>query len=423
MSIKEQKNKWIALQKQAFVEDLLNARPKDYQERNAHYRLASIYLSYPLQLISIAAGSYLLFTLAQSIWQLTLQSYLGISVFIFCVSIFLGIESLRRWFVNTTGYNYFTTLKIYQGHLKKGEWLRSNLMSLGLISFILVFTGTLGVYQYIKNNRPQAPTLNVEKLISPLSQKIQEEKIYIKELDQQIQALFQSKKQELAENKNYSSWQGKDFLLPEVKERHRQYDQQIQAMQQQRQTHQNLIIQYETQLSQKEQKAENKNQKITQVNALHTEKIASITAGIWLGFEIVLIFMLAYPWIYLYQAKKEKLLESLEDISFESHPSSKFKISGFSNGKASIPKNEATSSEIGFHKWYKNLPKTSSQVIIKEVPVIKEVIRKEVTNQGFPVTCAYCGKQEIKQRPAKYCSNACRTKAWRKKKLKPHSVD
>lgn len=422
MSIKEQKNKWMALQKQAFVEDLLNARPKDYQERNAHYRLASICLSYPLQLISIIAGSYLLFTLAQHVWQLSFITYQGVAISVACMVLFLGIEGLRRWLVNTTGYNYFATLRIYQGHLKKGEWLKSNLLGLSFISIILVLTGTLGVYQYIKNNSPEAPTLNVEQIVSPLAQKIQEEKTYLKNIDSQIQSLLQSKKKELAASKSYGRWQGKDFLLPEVKERHRQYDRQIKAMQTQRQVHQNLILQYEKQRYQKEEKVESKNQKISQVNAQQTKQIASITAGIWLGFEMILIFMLAYPWIYIYQSKKEKLLENLDDPYLDHSSHTKHTLSGFKN--SFNPKNGLDAqnafqkpSEIGFRKWYQSPSSTSSQVYIKEVPVIKEVIRKEVAYQGFPVTCAHCGKQEIKKRPAKYCSDACRTRAWRKKKV------
>lgn len=321
MNIKEQKDKWGSLQKQAFVEDLLSAQPKDYQERNAHYRLASMLLSYPLQAISIAAGSYLLFSLAQHIWGLAFRSYLGIVSFIFCIILFLGIEGLRRWLVNSTGYNYFTTLKVYHGQLKKGEWLRSNLISLGFISIVLVLTGTLGVYQYIKNNKPQTPTINIEKITSSLSQKILDEKKHLQKLDQQIQSLLQSKKKELTETKSYGAWKGKDYLLPEVKERHRQYDQQIQAMQQQRQTHQNLILQYESQRIQKEENTEVKNQQILQKNYQSTEQIASITAGIWLVFEIILIFMLTYPWIYIYKSKKEKLLENLEEQYLEATPS------------------------------------------------------------------------------------------------------
>ena len=63
---KEQKAKWFALSKEAFVDDLLDAKPKDYQERNRFYQQTSILISYPLQLISILAGSYLLFQIAHS---------------------------------------------------------------------------------------------------------------------------------------------------------------------------------------------------------------------------------------------------------------------------------------------------------------------------------------------------------------------
>lgn len=451
---KEQKDKWSVLNRTAFTEDLLTAQPKDFQERNHFYKVTSSLLSYPLQFISILAGSYLLYDIFRFVWQLTLDSWQGISIFISCILVFVGIESLRRWLVNTTGYNYLTTFKLADQRLKKGEWLKSNLLVLGIISLILVATGTLGMYEYIKNNSPKAATIDIQTITSPLEEKIMNEKKGIQQLDQKIQGLMQAKKTELEDARSYATWKGKEYLLPEVKQRHENYDRQILAMQNQSQQHQNLVVQYENKLNKKESKTENQNAAIEEQNTLDKEMYAGITAGIWLIFEMLLIFMLSYTWIYLYQSKKERLLEqlahsgSLDDTApdlSEETPANHYqnnlthlnghKVNGL-NG-ADYPQNQLTQSEIGFMKWYeeedyekedssKEKKEAEPRVIIKEVevPVIKEVyVEKEPgkpastqNKEGFQVTCAHCGKEVVKKRPAKYCSDTCRNKAWKEKK-------
>ena len=473
---KEQKDKWLALNKQSFVEDLLSAKPKDYQERNLFYQQISQWLSYPLQLISILAGSYLLFGIALEVWGWDMNSPQGIGIFIACVVIFLGVESVRRWLVNTTGYNYFATLKVSEGRLKKGEWIKSNLYCLVVISIALVASGTLGVYKYIKTNTPEASTIDIQEVTSPLEQKIQHERTSIQSIDKDLSQLMQSKKSELKDPRSYSVWNGREFLLSEVKERHKNYDRQIQSMQNQRQKHQVLILQYENKLQDKEQSTESKNTTISSTHATRTEVHASVTAGIWLVFEILLVFMLSYHWMYLYASKREKLLEKLElqkaidathsNIQKPEQESiyAQTNLSMQQNGinpyfseNTYAPDNQpdlptyqnAQQKEIGFEKWYLKSKKEKvakakvekpkePKVIVKEVevpviqevikevevPVIQEVIKEVIVEEetkakksnGFPVTCAYCGKKEMKQRPAKYCSNSCRNKAWKEKK-------
>ena len=452
---KEQKDKWFALNKQAFVEDLLTANPKDFQERNWFYQNLSLIISYPLQVVSILAGSYLLFDIARYVWGLSLQSTQGILIYSVCIVFFIGIEALRRWLVNTTGYNYVTTFKIVKQQLKKGEWLKSNLYCLIFISLLLVSSGTAGVYQYIKNNSPEAAIIDLGQVTSPLEQKIGEEKASISRIDQDIEHLMKAKKAELADSRSYAIWQGKEYLLPEVKTRHQNYDKQIQALQNQRQNHQNMTARYEAKLDQKEAKTEQENSEISQLNEVNKELYASATAGLWLAFEMLLVFMLSYNWIYLYCSKKEKLLEKLgyqrkEDGINLPESASRF----FKNPEETFSQNYVNPSypqfqekdnqyrekypyaknrSIGFERWYEKKPqeqntitidtqnKKTPEVIIKEVPVIREVfvdrevVKKEVESEGFPVTCAHCGKEEIKQRPAKYCSNTCRNKAWKEK--------
>ncbi|NJL14350.1 MAG: hypothetical protein HC913_15955 [Microscillaceae bacterium] len=308
---KEQKDKWSWLHKAAFTEELLTAQPRDFQERNRIYQIACSVLSYPLQAISIFAGAYLLFDVFGFVWHIELFTFYGGILLGVCGLVFLGIESLRRWLVSTTGYNYLTTFKIVSGKLKKGEWIRSNVYVLSSISILLIISGTWGVYEYIKNNSPQAAIQDVRRVVSPFEQKIIAEKTQLTQLDGKIQALMTTKSQELKDARSYGIWKGREYLLPEVKTRHQNYDRQIAALQIQRQNHQQLIFEYEKQRQQKENRTEQKNQTLEGRNEMNKELYAGFAAGIWLGFEGLLVLMLAYPWYYLYHAKRERLLEQL----------------------------------------------------------------------------------------------------------------
>jgi hypothetical protein len=477
ISRQAQKAKLFALSKEAFLEDLLKAQPRDYQERNWLYHWASVALSYPLQLISILAGSYLLYDIARFVWQLESYNFNSYGVFALCIFIFFGIESLRRWLVNTTGYHYLATFQAEDGKLIKGEWLWTKLYCLMGISTLLITTGTIGAYQYSRNNAPQAQTIDIKEVTSPLEGKAKNEKKQITQLDKNIQTLLQTKKTELSDARSYAIWEGKEFLLPEVKTRHENYDRQIAQMQAQRQKHLEMNNKYEEKLFQKEQITEQKNESIKTLNDSHKELYAGVSAGIWLSFEMILVFMLSYTWIYKYGVKREKLLESIE-VRRKIHLTEKFKPLTAAKQKLGLKATEAdfphlfenkaeTDDEtqrlfeyysqktkrkadfneifekkktiepipkhtIGFEKWYEQKPtaevvKPQPEIIIKEIPVIKEVIIERkievpvevITNtveQGFAVHCAHCGKAEIKKRPAKYCSNACRNKAWKDSK-------
>ena len=483
VSQKDQKDKLFVLNKQAFLEELLNAHPLDYQERNWFYHLVSIFLSYPLQLISILAGSYLLYDIAKFVWQLDNSSINASFIYVGCILIFIGIETLRRWLVNTTGYHYMATFKVKDQKLIQGEWLRVKMYWLLLISVLLITSGTYGTYIYIKQNSPKADVLSMEVATSPIESKIKDEKTAITQIDQHIAQLMQSKKSELKDFKNYQVWDGREYLLPEAKKRHENYDKQIADMQKQRETHQNLVLQYEQRLSKKEQATESENAKITTLHQINKEVYAGISAGIWLCFEILLVFMLSYTWMFRYGVKREKLLEMIDlkkkantNMIFENNsitalqPSYMLPHTEYQHllGKQSLnfqkidlnakAKTITQEKQIGFEKWYekgKNVKKEVEnldlqakaqknkilepenelksntnidskeivkEVIIKEVPVIQEVIierevpieviHREIEN-GYAVKCAHCGKEEIKKRPAKFCSSACRNKSWK----------
>ncbi|MEO1651925.1 MAG: hypothetical protein AAFU64_00120 [Bacteroidota bacterium] len=428
---KEQKDKWLELRKTSFVEDLLEARPKDYQERNRPYQKISIFLSYPLQLISILAGSYLLYELLAFAWSAKLDSLEKTFLFAFCGCVFLGIESLRRWLVDTTGYNYFASLKLEEGRVKNGEWLRSNVYILLFLSLILISSGSFGVHQYIKNNGPSAPIIDIQAGAEDIETKIQKEQDRVLKLDQSIQNIQQNKAKDLAKSQSYGSWQNQKFLLPEIKKRHEGYDHQISQLLRQQASHQSRIGQLENRLAQYKSETKQENKQIIRQVISHTEAYAGLSAGIWLGFEFILIFMLAYPWIYLYGSKKEKLLELMD---WKKHEVPAQVLSRTSSPAVILPKlvstkpfslekplakldNVLPGHPIGFDKWYEG----SSQK--KKIKPQKKERKKAVSDKnsnistGFTIICDYCGKEDIKKRPAKFCSSACRNKAWKERKL------
>lgn len=450
LSRKAQKAKLSALSKEAFLEDIMTATPRDYQDRNWFYHLASMLIGYPLQLVSILAGSYLLFDIAVYVWQIESYSTPSYGIFAGCFAIFMLIEMLRRWLIDTTGYHYLATYQVEDQRLVTGEYLRTKIYVLGLISLVLITSGTIGAYQYSKNHAPQAKTINVQQETSPLAKQIAEEKNRLTQLDKSIQNLQQSKSAELRDHKSYAVWEGKEYLLPETKTRHEGYDKQIASMQGQRQKHLDLIHKYEQKLSSKEQNYEQKNTQITLTNENHKEMYAAACAGIWLVFEMLLLLMLSYPWVYKTGIKREKLLESVEvkrrihlkaqtqqaqPKEREKEPAKPTKVAvGEQDKKANFPPIFANNVQeetlptaeinaknpIGFEKWYekteaKNTP-TITEIIIErkvEVEVPTEVIvTKEVSSEGYEVVCAHCGKHEVKKRPAKYCSNTCRKKHW-----------
>lgn len=464
LSRKAQKAKLSALSKEAFLEDIMTAEPRDYQDRNWFYHLSSIAIGYPLQLVSILAGSYLLFDIATFVWQIEPFSTTSYAAFVGCMCIFLLIEMLRRWLIDTAGYHFLATFQLHDQKLVRGEYLQTKIYILILISAVLVTSGTIGAYQYSKNHAPQAKTINVKQETSPLTKQVQDEKERIAQLDKSMLSLQQSKKTELADHKSYAVWAGKEYLLPETKARHENYDKQIAQMQTQRQKHLDLIQKYEQKLSQKEQSYEQKNTQITLSNESNKEMYALACAGIWLVFEMLLLLMLSYPWTYKAGIKREKLLEGLEvkrriHLKAQANPLSKEKetFKPIKNTTAEVEKektefppifaNEAKNTAfyaifedenvskkdlptpnekietpkkpIGFEKWYEKEPKAELKPHITEIIVEKRVevptevfITKEISSEGYEVVCAHCGKHEIKKRPAKYCSNTCRKKHW-----------
>ncbi len=445
VSRKAQKAKLSALSKEAFLEDIMTAQPRDYQDRNWFYHLSATLLGYPLQLVSILAGSYLLFDIASFVWHLEIYSNASYTVFASCVGVFLLIESLRRWLIDTTGYHYLATYQTQDQKLMRGEFLQTKLYVLVLISALLITSGTMGAYQYSKHHAPQANTINIKQETSPLTQQVQAEKQRIAETDKAVAALQQSKKAELHDHKSYAVWEGKEYLLPETKTRHEGYDKQIALMQAQRIKHLDLIQKYEQKLLSKEQVYEQKNEAIVSINTVNKESYAAACGGIWLVFEMLLLLMLSYTWIYKTGVKREKLLESIEikrRIHLKTQASQPKEVlktvqkhTQRETDKSSIfppmfvnetveealPTAETTRKHpIGFSKWYEQpieakasiLPTPIEVIIERRVEVPTEIITKEVTHEGHVVVCAHCHKQEVKKRPAKYCSSTCRKKHW-----------
>lgn len=382
LSQKEQKNKFSAINKENFIADLLSARPKDYQERNWFYHQLSKFLSYPLQFISILAGAYLLFDLTKFIWHIEIDTIFGLVIFIFCMILFFGIESLRRWLVNTTGYHFLATFRREQSQIIKGEWLKTKMYILVIISCILVTSGTFGAYQYTKHNQPKAETIDIKVLTANLETKIKGEKNDVEKLDRNLKDILNAKKNTIADKKSYAIWEGNEYLLPEAKQRIENYDKQLQSLTSQREKHQNLLHKFEEQRHQKEQKAENKNAKITAESEYSTEIYAGACAGIWLTFECMLVFLLSYSWIYKYGVKREVLLSQM-DMKKKAFEVRSFEVNNEKVNQQNIALNAVKPEKI----LPKNFGFGLSENHFKAPLTNKSQVKQEAKNEiGFKVT-------------------------------------
>lgn len=435
-SLRKQNAQWFALQKEAMRKELLHAKPHDYQDRNWFYQIVAIVISYPLQTISILAGAYLLFDVASFVWQLPSYSWASLAVFVGCMAIFLLIELLRRWLVDTVGFHYLATFYVQAGELVRGEWLRTKIVLVFCISLILVSTGTFGAYQYSKNHAPQANIVNISLATSPLLSQIKTEKQHIELLNKNITDLQQNKKRELADPKSYAVWEGKEYLLPEVKTRHQNYDAQIAQTQRQAQTHLELLQKYEQKLSSKEQSLEQINQETTTINRLSKEQYAFASASIWLVFESLLLLSLGYVWVYRYGVKREILLEQTQSISKRSHNAQPSKTVAqndkrFSNqstvSKATVTDFSATVTvpKIGFvvgkktvgtvRNGHNNTENDLETVTVPVETVEQTCAEHTAETEGFPIVCRNCGTHIVMRSPrAIFCSNKCRTEHFKK---------
>lgn len=417
-SLRKQNAQWFALRKQAVRQELLQATPHDYQDRNWFYQMIAIVISYPLQTISILAGAYLLFDVAMFVWQLPSYSWASVGVFVGCAIVFLLIELLRRWLVDTVGFHYLATFYVKAGEIVAGEWLRTKIIILACISAGLISAGTFGAYQYSKNHAPQAQTIDIKQATSPLLSQINAEKRHIEQLNKTITDLQQNKKKELADHKSFAVWEGKEYLLPEVKLRHQNYDAQIAQSQRQVQTHLDILQKYEQKLSSKEQSLEQENKNTTTLNLMSKEQYAVASAGIWLCFEALLLLSLAYVWVYRYGVKRELMLEEALSV----HETSRTKTVRV----MSVPKKDinrsSTTSKIGFEFGLrpKDTPyaSTTAGEDDKTAGVPTETVRIEriVETEGFPIICRNCGASVVmRSATALHCSDACRKEYNRKK--------
>lgn len=226
-NLKKQRNARKNTQSQTFFEEVMSIEPRDYQERNWFYDILAKVVSYPLQILSILAGAYLLYELGSKVFGLPDYSTIAMLLFVGCFALYFLVELLRRSLVYEVGYHYLAT---YNYHTT-GEWLRTKLIVLAVISAVLVGSGTYGAYQYSQNNAPQTAKVDIKQATSPLQASIQNEKNQIAHIDKTISTLQNNKTAELRDHKSYAVWEGKEYLLPETKVRHEGYDKQIASYQ------------------------------------------------------------------------------------------------------------------------------------------------------------------------------------------------
>ena len=435
-SLRTQNAQWFALKKETLRKELLFSSPHDYQDRNWFYQMLAIVISYPLQLMSVLAGAYLLFEVAAFVWQLPSYSWSASLIFFVCILFFTLVETLRRWLVDTVGFHYLATFYVAGKDIVHGEWLRTKILVLLCISAGLVSAGTFGAYQYSKNHAPQAAIIDLKHATSPLSAEIKTAKQQIEQLSKGITDLQQNKKRELADHKSYAIWAGKEYLLPETKVRHQNYDTQIAHMQRQMQVHLELLQKYEQKLSSKEQITEQKNNKIISLNHISKEQYAWACAGIWLSFEGLLLFSLAYFWLYQYGVKRELLLEQAEtNVLTKKNDSRSLHDTGTAGVHASPKKVRVEASDmsrsfgghphgkIGFEfGTHHATPTATLEAETNTDDVPKEIIKIEriVETEGFAIECRCCGKSVVmRSANALHCSDACRK---RYNKQKAHGL-
>ncbi len=277
----------------------MSVTPRDYQERNWLYDVIAKAVSYPLQGLSILAGAYLLFEVGSKLFAL--PAYSTMSILLMCTSlvVFLLIETVRRSLVFEVGYHYLATYT----YETTGEWLRTKLIVLACISALLVASGTYGAYQYSQNNAPQTDKIDLKQVTTPLLTSIQNEKNQIAQIDKTVATLQGNKSAELKDDKSYALWAGKLYLLPETKTRHAGYDAQIGKLQNQREAHLKMLSSYESKLDKTEDKTHTQNAQILTENLLQKNAYSLVCALIWLFFEALLLYCIAYEWLYRVGAK------------------------------------------------------------------------------------------------------------------------
>jgi hypothetical protein len=394
----------------------------------------------------VLAGSYLLYEIACFLWQfgnLTTQTI----VFSICVVVFLLIEALRRWLVNTVGYHYLATTILEKGKAYNGEILQMKLFILLLISAVLVTSGTFGAYRYSQNNAPQASTVDIKVVTSSLSESVKAEKNKIADLDKQVSHLQQAKASELKDAKSYAVWQNKEYLLPTVQARHEGYDRQIAYIQAQRQKHLELVGKYEERAQEKEAKTEAKNTKIEAQNTETKNAYSFATAGIWLAFEGLLLLFLAYPWVYKVGIKKEELFRKDVTVTVTTHKPELRKhlhrrrqqenvtvnVTKDLNVKPeNLPMNEVNNAEDTAtrtvvnglrrydnpHQQHIETPKFEENVTVTVTEKVKKKPKKPKEAKPIyeakgeivkVITCPNCGVEAKKASAnAKFCSDKCR---------------
>lgn len=296
------------------IEDnVLSLEPKTYTERNLTANKIANLLSYPLQIISVLAGAYMIFSIALQVFSIEIESIVAVLIGIVALFVFIGIEYLRRLFVDNIGEHYIASsnyLSKKHQSFRRGEWLYTKTFWLVAITLITVSSGTYGVYQASQDIQPAANTYNIKAEVSPTANKITRQEQIIKDLQNEVSKLQNQKASELADAKSYNTWKGNKYLKPVVAKRHQNYDAQIQSYQNQITKHTELLAGLEGKLTSKENKLTDANVNIESKHKLNSTTYAIIGASIWFIFEIALVFCLAYVWSYKFNVAKHKHLSN-----------------------------------------------------------------------------------------------------------------
>lgn len=409
------------LEKNTFISEVLSAKPQDYADRNKVYRFTAKICGFVLQTISIAFSAYLLFDVVDRIFEIGTFNAIFYAVIAFFLALFTLIEGLRRWLIDTIGYHYMATFDVIDKQKKRGDLLKHKTFVTLCVSLVMITTGVSGVYQFVFDVSPKAKTQDVTTVVKPMTDNVTAQTQSVKEADKQI-ALLQSKINAIiSDNANYSVWNDTKYITPTADASVKSFNAQIQEITKTKQKSLDIIANSQARANTLEDKTHIENKHLTLANT-NDRFILAITIGvIWLIFEVLLVFVIAFEWIYKYNVKLEAKLENVtegviqtktQSVNKRPHEKAKAFMSNVKRKIHNVSENVTQSVnpitakteinpiavvgfEVGVGKTESVIPEA------KHTVVVDTVVR--VAQDGYECKCLTCGKVTRTKRQAKFC--------------------
>lgn len=263
-----------------------------------------------------------------------------------------------------------------------------------VIRSFMTLSAVSGVFFLVKDNSPKAVLSDVTVAVSPISKQIDAVGVSISNANKVITELQTAIKRIESNPSNYAEWEGKVYLLPEMRVAIQQNNQNIQTQQRLIEKHLSEKSKLQARLEDKEKKTEERNNS-SKIQAEATSYTYGSSVGIiWLFFEGVFYLCLRYIArqslkirinemnIGLENVNTTTLLVREEDKTRRNRASKRF-----------VGKKEGRN-PIGFGKH--ESPSTHTVTV-------------KLEKEGFVNTCPYCHVQhKVTNKRQKYCSDAHR---------------